>query len=222
MPERFQSALTDALRVWRIEPSEEQVRLLEGHFKAVLEANRRFNLTRVTEPVEAAVTLYADSVSVAVWAVQAGVRVRAVLDGGTGAGFPAVPVAVMQPRWQVTAADSTAKKADFVSACARDLRIRNLTAVHSRVEHLQRPPVYELVLFKAVSKIDECLTWSQHVVARGGHVVLYKTPTIPPEEEAAGQRTAGRLGYREVDRFDYALRHGGETLARVLRVFRRE
>ena len=222
MPERFQSALTDALRAWRIEPSEEQVHLLAGHFKAVIETNRRFNLTRVTEPVEAAVLLYADSVSVAVWVAQADVRVRTVLDGGSGAGFPAVPVAVMQPRWQVTAADSTAKKATFVSTCARDLRIRNLTAIHSRVEHLHSPPAYDLVLFKAVSKIDECLTWSQHVTARGGHVVLYKTATIPSDEETAGRRTAGRLGYRELDRFGYALRHGGETLARVLRVFRRE
>jgi 16S rRNA (guanine527-N7)-methyltransferase len=204
-----------------MEPLEEQIRLLRAHFAAVLETNRKFNLTRVTEPDDAAVTLYADSLAVVAWAERNAVRAGAVLDAGTGAGFPAVPVAVMQPRWQVTAIDATRKKADFVADCARDLPVPNLTARHARVEQTHAPPAYDLILFKAVSRIEQCLHWSQHGLARGGYVVLYKTARISAAEEDAGRRTAGRLGYHEADRFQYTLRRGAETLPRVLRLFAR-
>ena len=221
VPDRFESALRGALAVWGIVPSAEQMRLLRAHFAAVLEANRRFNLTRVTEPEDAAVTLYADSLAVVAWAERNAVQARAVLDAGTGAGFPAVPVAVMQPRWQVTAIDGTGKKTVFLADCARELPVSNLTAMHSRVEQMHAPPAYDLILFKAVAKIEQCLHWSQHALAPRGFVVLYKTSDVPVVEEAAGRRTAGRLGYHEADRFEYTLRRGDETLPRSLRLFAR-
>jgi 16S rRNA G527 N7-methylase RsmG len=100
--------------------------------------------------------------------------------------------------------------------------VRNLLAQHTRVEALHAPPSYDLVLFKAVGKIDACLRWAQHAVARGGAVVLYKTPNVTPEEDEAGQHVCARLGYREGERFDYTLQCRDETLERTLRVFRRE
>jgi 16S rRNA (guanine527-N7)-methyltransferase len=219
--DQFETALRDALHAWRIEPSARQVRALRHHFDAVVDTNRRFNLTRVTVAEEAAVTLYADSVAVIAWAERRLAAVRQVVDAGTGAGFPAVPVAVMQPRWAVHAVDARAKKAAFVEQIARRLELGNLHAEHIRVERLHAPPAYDLVLFKAVSTIAQTLKWSQHVVARGGHVVLYKTPGLPPDEESNGQEMAGRLGYQELDRFDYELPLGTERQSRTLRIFRR-
>lgn len=221
VPERFETALREALRSWRIVPTVDQVRRMRDHFRAVAEANTQFNLTRITESAEAAVKLYADSLAVVAWAARNRPRVKTVLDAGTGAGFPALPVAVMQPRWTVLAVDSTGKKACFVQSCIRDLAIPNLTVQHIRVEHLHPPPTYDLVLFKAVDKMDVCLKWSQHVVSRGGCVVLYKTPDLPEDEERAARRLADRVGYNELDRFDYALAWADETLHRTLRIFRR-
>jgi 16S rRNA (guanine527-N7)-methyltransferase len=221
VPERFETALREALRCWRIAPTDDQVRRMRDHLRAVAEANTQFNLTRITEPAEAAIKLYADSLAVVAWAERTRPRVKTVLDAGTGAGFPAVPVAVMQPRWAVLAVDSTGKKVRFVESCARDLAIANLTAQHVRVEHLHLPPTYDLVLFKAVEKMDACLKWSQHIVSRGGCVVLYKTPDLPEDEEHAGRRSADRIGYTELDRFDYTLTWANETLHRTLRIFRR-
>jgi 16S rRNA (guanine527-N7)-methyltransferase len=221
VPERFETALREALRSWRIVPTDDQVRRMRDHFRAVAEANTQFNLTRITEPAEAAVKLYADSLAVVAWAERTRLRVKTVLDAGTGAGFPAVPVAVMQPRWTVTAVDATGKKARFVESCVHDLAIPNLTVQHVRVEHLHPPPTYDLVLFKAVGKMDACLKWSQHVVSRGGCVVLYKKPDLSEDEDRAGRRLADRIGYTELDRFDYTLAWGDETLHRTLRSFRR-
>lgn len=193
--------------------------MLAAHFEGVLEANQEFNLTRVTDPAEAAVALYADSLAVVAWAYRTGMRIRRVLDAGTGAGFPAVPAAVMQPQWQVTAADATGKKARFVEATAKRLGVDNLVAVHTRVEYIQPPPTYDLVLFKAVSQIDQCLKWCRRLVSGGGFAVLYKTPGLHQDEESAGRRAADRLGFAEAEPFAYALPCGVQPIERVLRVY---
>ncbi len=221
MSDRFETALRNALLTWRIEPTRGQVSTLRAHFHAVVETNRHLNLTRVTRPEEAAVSLYADSVAVAVWASETGAAVRSVLDGGTGAGFPAVPVAVMQPRWQVLAVDARAKKARFLASVVDRLTVPNLKAAHHRVERLHPPPAFDLVLFKAVGKIAQILQWSQHITRHGGCVVAYKTPELPDDEEVDGQRAADRLGYRELDPFHYSLPRGDQRLDRTLRIFRR-
>jgi len=217
--ERFALALKGALTPWGLEPTAEQGAVLATHFQGMLEANREFNLTRATDAAEAAVALYADSLAVVGWAHRRGGHVRRVRDGGTGAGFPAVPVAVMQPQWQVTAVDATGKKARFVEETARRLGISNLTVVHARVEAIRPPPTYDLVLFKAVSQIDRCLKWCRHLVSGGAFAVLYKTPGIRQDEEAAGRRMADRVGFAEAEPFTYALGLDVQSIERVLRVY---
>ncbi|MBN1514909.1 MAG: 16S rRNA (guanine(527)-N(7))-methyltransferase RsmG [Phycisphaerae bacterium] len=219
MSERFALALRAALAPWGLEPTVEQRAVLAAHFEGVLEANRTFNLTRATDPAEAAVALYADSLAVVAWAHHNGLHVRQVLDAGTGAGFPAVPVAVIQPQWQVTAADATGKKACFVEETAKRLGISNLTVAHTRVEDICPPPTYDLVLFKAVSQIDRCLKWCRRLVSGGGFAVLYKTPGLRQGEESAGRRAADRLGFAEAEPFAYALPCGVQSIERVLRVY---
>ena len=89
------------------------------------------NLTRITRPAEAAVRLYADSLAVLSWARQSGneTGVRTVLDIGTGAGFPAVPLAVAAPDWRITAIEATNKKAAFVEQSARRVGAENLRVI---------------------------------------------------------------------------------------------
>ncbi len=219
MSERFVLALKNTLAPWGLVPTAEQEALLAAHFEGVRAANQAFNLTRVTDPAEAAVTLYADSLAVVVWAQRNGVHVRQVLDGGTGAGFPAVPVAVMRPHWQVTAMDATGKKARFVEETARRLDISNLAVLHGRVEEIRPPPAYDLVLFKAVSQIDRCLEWCRHLLSEGGFAVLYKTPGIRRDEVSAGRRMADRVGFVEAEPFTYTLGLDAPSIERVLRVY---
>ena len=110
--------LAQRLARWQIKLSPKQLGQMVAHHDAMVEANRRLNLTRITDPVESAVRHYADSLALLAWSRDSAVSIRTLLDVGTGAGFPAVPLAIMKPKWKITAIDGTKKKIDFVRETA--------------------------------------------------------------------------------------------------------
>jgi 16S rRNA (guanine527-N7)-methyltransferase len=164
------------------------------HFTLVVEANRQFNLTRITTPVDAAVKHYADSLTLLTtgWADRD--AALAVLDVGTGAGFPAVPLASACPNWRVTAIDGTGKKARFVGEAAGALGLTNLTAVHARAADLARrgESTFDLILMRAVTQIAPGIEEIHSLLTATGAVVFYKSGTISKEELAAGAAEAQR------------------------------
>ena len=219
--ERFHSALLAALGPEMPAPDRAQLRVMFAYYEGVVEANRRFNLTRIVGPAEAAVKHFADSISVLGWVKTAGVRPSNVLDVGTGAGFPAVPLAVMRPDWTVTAIDSTAKKVRFVVEMSARLDLKNLTAEQGRAGEWQPSRAFALVTCKAVGDLRRCVEQSRHLVQRDGHVIAYKTGTISEDEREAGLRVARRHQFAALEPYAYRLRLGDETIERALWVFRK-
>src|SRR6185436_18075550 len=96
-----------------------------------LEGNRSMNLTAIVEPKEVAAKHYLDSWRITRLMPLVG---RSLLDLGTGAGFPGVPVAVAEPNARVCMLDSTRKRIDFVQHSLRQLALKNATAVCDRAE----------------------------------------------------------------------------------------
>ena len=219
--ERFRSALLGALGPDVPVPDRAQLRVMFAYYEGVVEANRRFNLTRIEGPAEAAVKHFADSISVLGWVKAVGLRSSDVLDVGTGAGFPAVPLAVMRPDWTVTAIDSTAKKARFVAETSARLDLKNLTAVHGRAGEWQPPRPFALVTCKAVGDLRKCVEQSRRLVEPGGHAIAYKTRTISEEEREAGLRAARRRRFAALEPYVYRLRLDDEMIERALWVFRK-
>jgi len=216
----FDRALQAALAPWAIQLTNDQLAQIWSHFAAVTEANTRFNLTRIIDASEAAVKHYADSLALIAWGRQQLVQPRTILDVGTGAGFPAVPLAVVQAGWQVTAIDSTAKKMAFLAEWIASAGIPNLTALHARAEHWANEARFDVVTFRATGTVAKCLTQARGVVAKKGVVVCYKTRELPAEEMTDAKRTAEALGFRAEPPFEYHLTCGAETLARQLVVYR--
>lgn len=179
----FQATLEKACAALRITLTAEQIQTCRRHLELVLEANTRFNLTRITDPVEAAVKHYADSLSLLTWRGAKRHDIQRVLDVGTGAGYPAVPLAVARSDWQITAADSTGKKADFVDQCVTELALPNVHAVKLRIgtDRMDRPP-FDLVLFRAVTKLDTCLRGATQWLRPDGYIVCYKSANLPKGE----------------------------------------
>ncbi len=166
------------------------------HYEQVVEANRQFNLTRITSPAEAAVKHYADSLSLlaAGW-VEAEESVR-VLDVGTGAGFPAVPLALVCPNWRVTAIDGTGKKARFVAESASGLGLANVETRHARAADLVREGGrrFDVIVVRAVGRIAAVLDEVVPLLVRGGAVVFYKGANLPPDEQEEAAHAAARWG----------------------------
>lgn len=95
-------------------------------------------------------------------------RALTILDVGTGAGLPAVVLAVIQPTWQVTAVDSVAKKVAFVRQVAGELALENLIPAHTRVETLQPLRPFEVVVSRAFSSLSKFVDCTQHLLVPDG------------------------------------------------------
>ncbi len=224
----FRDALVAACEALPFVVDDARTEPMFHHYAQMVAANAQFNLTRVTDPVEAAVKHYADSLSLAAWlqaagarATPAATRIRTMLDIGSGAGFPAVPIAIACPHLSITAIDGTSKKIRFIQAFIQAARLANLTAIHARSEHWSTPERFDLVAARALAPADRCLAWAAPLMAAGGRIALFKTATLDKEEEAGLGRAIRRLGLVEHDRFPYELRVGPEVLRRALRVFGR-
>jgi len=217
----FDSTLRQALRRWDLPIAPTQADRLRSHFEAVVETNRVTNLTRITDPIEAAVKHYADSLALLLWSRDRSIAVRTVLDVGTGAGFPAVPLAVMRPEWAVTAIDATHKKVEFLARTAAALGIDNLRVEHAHTAHWGTEQKFDVVAARAFGPLARCLEWSARFVATGGCLVVYKTDRLPRSESADAEKLLKTTRMRVEEPFGYDLQLNRERVPRALHVFRR-
>jgi len=162
------------------------------HALATLEKNRVMNLTAILDPKELAAKHYLDC-----WRVTRLVPLmaRKVLDLGTGAGFPGIPIALAEPNLSMTVVDSTQKNITFVEECIEKLGLRNTHAVWARAEeHLARERV-DVVLVRAVSSVRENVRTLRKVRHSLQDLVMLKGNTWSREVRAA-EREAERLGFK--------------------------
>jgi 16S rRNA (guanine527-N7)-methyltransferase len=202
----FRTTLETALVSLGVSLTDEAFNQLVTHYISVVDLNRSLNLTRITAPDEAAVKHYADSLVLVAALPEIGVEVHRVLDVGTGAGFPAVPLAVARPDWAVTAIDATAKKTRAVELFARQLGLPNLDVQHARCEDFAAAGrAFDLICFRAVGAIDQCLRMGRRLLNAGGAVVCWKTADLKPEELRVAGREARKLGFTPLQQFCYEI-----------------
>jgi len=132
------------------------------------EWNARFNLTAITEPLAVVRKHLLDSLTVQPW-----VNGPRVLDLGTGAGFPGLPLAIVNPTLDFVLMDSTAKKLTFVREAARALGLHNVSEVHARAERYSGPRAATVVA-RAVGDLAQLCGWSEALLAPGGSLVAMK------------------------------------------------
>ena len=217
----FDDALTRALKGLEISMGADELARYRAHFELVVQANRVTNLTRITEPATAAVKHYADSLALLRWIDERVIEIETVLDVGTGAGYPAVPLAIARPDWTVTAIDATAKKIEFLESAAAALKLTNLRCEHAHSRHWKPGRTFDLLVARAVTALPQTLKHAAAHVSRGGWLVAYKTASIDLREEQDAERVSSRLGLRLHDRHAYTLDCGDETLKRALLIYRK-
>ena len=131
--------------------------------------NRHTNLTAITEP-DAMITHHLlDSL-----AVHGDLHGTRILDAGTGAGFPGLPLALVNPGRQFTLVDSTAKKIRFVTHAARVLGLDNVTALHARVEQMHPEAPFDTVVARAFAPLPKLLAQVRVVCGPATRVLAMK------------------------------------------------
>ncbi len=157
-------------------------------YEQILQGNRQFNLTRITEPSEFWEKHLWDSLRGVGDRLQAAATVPfSVLDIGTGAGFPGIPLAIAQPAWRLTLLDSTRKKINFLDQVLDALGVENARTLCDRAEALGHQPrhraSYNLVLIRAVSAASVCAEYALPLVKLGGLAILYRGQWQPEETD---------------------------------------
>lgn len=180
-PRHLESALAkgiEALALPRpITPAMQQQLL---RYLALLEKwNQTYNLTAVREPEQMVPRHLLDSLAVLPF-----LRGRRVLDIGTGAGLPGIPLAIAQPELQFVLLDSNAKKLRFVTQAVHELELGNVEIAHVAVEKYAPRERFDTVLARAFAAIPDLLNGGGRLCVAGGTIVAMKG-VFPQEEIAA-------------------------------------
>lgn len=165
-----------------------------AHLDLIERTNQQFNLTRITTPRDAAIKHVLDSV--APWRLFS--RARRVLDAGTGAGFPGIPLALVLPGVRFTLSESTRKKARFVEDALRKLDIPNAEVSSRRAEEWLRENRLDVITARAVAPLTRAIPLFAPALQAGARVLLYKGPDIDQEVAEAAQEAAKRRVKMEV------------------------
>jgi 16S rRNA (guanine527-N7)-methyltransferase len=157
----------------------EASRRLSQHLDLVEKWNRVHNLTAVRERSQMVVLHVLDSLSLLPHLGAA----KTVLDVGTGAGFPGVPLAIARPEIAVTVIDSSHKKMAFVEQVKAELQLPNLTVVCDRVEQWKPAHKFDAVVSRAFAELSDFVAQAGHLVAPGGRMLAMKG--VHPFDEIA-------------------------------------
>ena len=178
-----------------IELSENQLAQFDEFAAMLVEANRRFNLTRIIDPEAIVINHLLDSL-VCLWALELGSGKR-VIDVGTGAGFPGMPIKIARPDLALTLVDGTLKKVRFLSEAIERLGLAGVEAVHGRAEELAHEKAYrercDVAYARALAQMPALAELCLPLVRPGGHVVATKGAKIDAEIDAA-RPIIGQLG----------------------------
>ena len=158
------------------------------HLDLIVEANKYFNLTRIVNPREAAIKHVVDSILP--WRLFA--EAKHVVDAGTGAGYPGIPLAVVLPDVRFTLLESTQKKARFVETAIESLGLKNVEIFPERAEDWLAKNTAGVVTARAVAPLQKAATLFASSVGRGARVLLYKGPDAEVEMEEAAQESKKR------------------------------
>ena len=183
-----------------------------AHLALIEDANRHFNLTRITSPREAAIKHVLDSVMP--WRLFA--DAKHVLDAGTGAGFPGIPLALALPETRFTLAESIGKKARFVETALAQLDLPNAVLSARRAEELARTGEFDVITARALAPIPRVLELFGAALKKGVRILLYKGPDAEREiADAAVEGRKQRVRMGVVMRYDLPEAAGARTIVEI-------
>ena len=178
------------------------------HLQSIANANEYMNLTRVTNPEEAAIKHVYDSV--APW--RHFKNCKRILDAGTGAGFPGIPLAIVLPDTRFTLSESIQKKARFVDSIVESLDLPNVHVTSDRAEEVAANEHLDAITARAVAPLARMLDLFRKALRTGKRLILYKGPDVEAEIVEAHKR---RVVAEILCRYDLPNGLGKRTLIQI-------
>ena len=205
--EHLVEQLIDELSQFGISLTQEQAQMLVSYLGLVIEKNKVVNLTRITNPSEAITLHLVDSLLPLVSNSLHVDESSKILDMGTGAGFPGVPVAVVTGA-QALLVDSVRKKTDAVAEFVAELGLGNVSTRHARLEELARELTssQDVVFARAVARTNVLIEYATPFLSQNGVLVVEKGR--PEDDEITeAEKAAALCGLSLVSRETFELPH---------------
>ncbi|MGK7911565.1 MAG: 16S rRNA (guanine(527)-N(7))-methyltransferase RsmG [Synechococcus sp.] len=194
------------------QPSERELQQFEKLYEAVILGNSVQNLTRLTNPEDFWEKHLWDSLrgvlSLGSWEELAAQSPQ-VIDIGSGAGFPGLPIAITLPSWSVTLLDSTKRKVTFIEQAIARIGLTNTSGLASRVELVPQRETFDIAVMRAIGPSPVCTEYCLPLLKVGGRAVMYRGHWSL-EEEGTVASVAEMLGgeIAEVDAFTTPVSEG--------------
>lgn len=175
--------LEDRLSVWNVALNDKQSKQFEKFYEILLEWNKVMNLTGITEYQEVVEKHFLDSLSIVT--IMDMNQIEHVIDVGTGAGFPGIPLKIAFPDLNIVLLDSLNKRIKFLDHVIEELKLKGIRAIHGRAEDYARESDYrekfEVCVSRAVANLASLSEYCLPYVKVGGSFVSYKSGDIENE-----------------------------------------
>lgn len=188
-------------------------------FKEVfLEENSKINLISKNDEKLLYEKHFFDSLAIKLFFEDYNFIPQTILDIGTGGGFPSVPIAMEYPDINVVAIDSIRKKIKAVQIITNKLGLKNITLINDRVENLTNSK-FDLIVSRAVGKIDKMIEYSYPLLSDNGYIILYKSKLVNDElDNAKNIIRKYRLKIKPIIEYNLPL---SENFSRVLTILQK-
>jgi 16S rRNA (guanine527-N7)-methyltransferase len=189
MTEVFRERFTNELNLLSIKLEENQLIQFYNYFELLTEWNKFMNLTAITEMDEVITKHFVDSLSLIKAVKDLEEKEYEIIDVGTGAGFPGIPLKIVFPELKITLMDSLNKRIKFLNEVIDQLGLKDIQAIHGRAEDLGRDPLhrerYDLCVSRAVANLSTLSEYCMPFVKVRGAFIPYKSGKIEEELNAA-------------------------------------
>lgn len=183
--QEFKAKLKEEAMQFRIELSEKEQDNFYNYMKLLLDWNEKINLTAITEPKEVITKHFVDSLSITQYINE----IDRILDIGTGAGFPGIPLKIVLEKNEITLLDSLNKRINFLNEVIEKLELKNIQAIHGRAEEFNKidgnRESYDIVVSRAVAKLNVLLEYMLPFVKLNGRCICMKSADTAEELKEA-------------------------------------
>ena len=179
--------LKKSFEAMNIENSQELIEKFRIYMEGVLEWNEKVNLTTITDPDEFAIKHFVDSIICANYPEY--INAAKIIDVGTGAGFPGIPLSIISPEKEFILMDSLNKRLKIIDELCQRADIKNVVTLHARAEELAKNKAhrerYDLCVSRAVANMAVLAEYCLPFIKVGGFLMAYKGPEAENEVREA-------------------------------------
>jgi len=174
--ENCREILVNGIAALHLNATDEQVDQLLDFIKLIEKWNKAYNLTAIRNREEMARLHILDSL-----AIVPHIEGKRIIDIGTGAGLPGIPLAICLPGIDFMLLDSNAKKTRFVQQAILELKLKNVEVLHSRVEDYHPEQGYDAVLTRAFASLPDIVKLTSHLLSKDGVLLAMKGQNLDAE-----------------------------------------